>query len=182
MKAALIHLSDLHFEEANDIGIKRCEKLANTILFAKETVERLFIVVTGDVANKGLAKEFTLAKAFFKDLCTRLHLSELPGNEAILLIPGNHDCDFSEVGDVRPSLLEGVPSELETLDSKGEIARTLLHVQKHFWSFSAEATESRPLLNPNSTSLLTSPWAITALNSAASTLHGYLRDTKMPVC
>jgi hypothetical protein len=50
-------------------------------------------------------------------------------------IPGNHDCDFRNTGDLRPRLLANIDGLIATLDNTGETTATLLQVQKNFFEF-----------------------------------------------
>src|SRR5271165_770401 len=51
----------------------------------------------------------------------------------IVVVPGNHDCDFALQGDAREALLTGLSSRLSTLDRGGDIATQLLKVQHDFF-------------------------------------------------
>src|ERR1700745_616994 len=114
MKLAIVHLSDIHFKGKNDVGFKRREKLANTIAFSRSPDERLLFIVTGDIAYSGTTIQYEAASDFFLPLLLGFGLEI--NSSFIPFIPGNHDCDFSGVGDLRPSLLEKIPDQLDSLD------------------------------------------------------------------
>ena len=145
MKIAIVHLSDIHFKSSSDIGFRRREKLANTIAFSRSPEERLLLVVTGDVANTGSPDEYRVAEDFFRQLLIDLRMNAVVTPSELTLIPGNHDCNFHELGDLRPRLLAEVAAQLDTIDDKGETVKTLLQVQKDFFSFQQRITgESIP--------------------------------------
>lgn len=134
MKFAVVHLSDIHFRTKNDLCVRRAGKLANAIKFACSPDERIILVVTGDIANTGSPGEYKVAEDFFRPLLISLgvHLST---NPELVLIPGNHDCNFRELGDLRPGLLADIQEKLDTIDPNGETVRTLLQVQSGFFDF-----------------------------------------------
>jgi hypothetical protein len=134
MKFAIVHLSDLHFRTKNDVGFKRMEKLANAIRFFKSPDEQLIFVISGDVANSGSADEYKVAEAFFKPLFIGLGI-DAQREGLVNLIPGNHDCNFYDLSDLRPRLLSEIESQLDSIDSSGETVGTLLQVQQDFFIF-----------------------------------------------
>jgi predicted MPP superfamily phosphohydrolase len=140
MKTALVHISDLHFKGKSDVGFKRLDKLANAISFARSSDESVFLVVTGDIASTGAPEEYEVAAAFFRQLLTGLSLEGETPRSPIIFIPGNHDCDFRSVGDLRQILLDQIHDQLESIDTAGETVRAILQVQKNFFQFNAEMT------------------------------------------
>jgi predicted MPP superfamily phosphohydrolase len=146
MKVAVVHLSDIHFKNKLDTGFKRQEKLANVIAFSRSAGEQLLFAVTGDVAYSGNQSEYETAEAFFNTILIGLGLSGPTKPFPIVFIPGNHDANFREVGDLRPKLLESIHEQLGTLDVNGETVSTLLRVQANFFKFVSLMTgETIPL-------------------------------------
>ena len=135
MRLAVVHLSDIHFKSRSDVGFRRCEKLANTILFSRSPEEKLLFVVTGDVANTGSHAEYEVAEDFFRALFISLGVDATTVPSAATFIPGNHDCNFHNTGDLRPRLLSELADRLESIDEKGETVKTLLSVQSDFFHF-----------------------------------------------
>jgi len=140
MKVAIVHISDIHFKSKSDVGFKRQEKLANAIGFSRSPDERILFVVTGDIANSGTSSEYAVAADFFRPLLIGLCLDPTAKPSPIVFIPGNHDLNFREVGDLRPKLLESIHDQLGTLDVNGETVSTLLKVQSEFFEFVASMT------------------------------------------
>src|SRR5260370_11302499 len=66
------------------------------------------IVMSGDIAFSGKPAEYELATRFFRqllaDLAPACGISAIP----LLLIPGNHDCDFSLDTQTRAILLDSI--------------------------------------------------------------------------
>lgn len=139
MKLAIVHLSDIHFRSRNDVCIRRADKFANAIRYAHDPAERLLFVVTGDIANTGSPEEYAIAEAFLRPLLISLGVD--PSSD-LVLIPGNHDCNFRTVGDLRPQLLAQIKAQLDTIDANGEIAKALLQVQSDFFTFQETLTSN----------------------------------------
>ena len=140
MKIAIVHISDMHLKSTSDVGFKRLEKLANMISYSRAAEEELLILVTGDIANTGGANEYKVASAFFRKLLTSLNLEIGTPRSPIVLIPGNHDCDFQDLGDLRQILLDQIHDQLENIEVGGETVKAILQVQKNFFEFNTEIT------------------------------------------
>ena len=104
-----LHLSDLHIRE--EPGSKyNLDVVLDALLkdIQEFTVEKNlklnFIIITGDIANKGMDKDYALANNFLDNL---LHITNLTKDQ-LLVIPGNHDVNRPSVEDLvglRKSLL-----------------------------------------------------------------------------
>lgn len=69
--------------------------------------DKLFLVVTGDIAFSGLANEYYKAMEFFdfvKESIDEYTKKELD----IIMIPGNHDCNFKDYNKTRDNLIESI--------------------------------------------------------------------------
>lgn len=139
-KLAIVHLSDIHFKSPLDVGFKRAEQLANTIRFSRSTEEKLVFLISGDIANTGAPEEYAIAQKFFNIVFLSLGVKPDGQSNDVTFVPGNHDCNFRALGDLRPRLLAEVPSQLESLDENGETVTTLLKVLSDFFVFEASVT------------------------------------------
>ena len=90
----LLHISDLHIKEKEDFD--RSLVLDSLIERIKLDINKGFrpeiVIVTGDIAFKGIAPEYRLARVFFDKLLSCL---ELP-KERLFIVPGNHDVNRNE--------------------------------------------------------------------------------------
>ena len=87
-----LHLSDLHLSTShkyNQAFILESLLRDITERIANDRIEPNFIVVSGDIAYAGQAKEYELAGAFFDKLLRITGLSK----DKLFLVPGNHDID-----------------------------------------------------------------------------------------
>lgn len=85
----ILHLSDLHIDSGGHIYSRLHSALLNDIKAQMRFVpdDRLVIVVTGDIINKGDQKAISNAKKFF----TKLKEITESKVKAIYIVPGNHD-------------------------------------------------------------------------------------------
>lgn len=67
MNIGILHLTDLHISNKNiDIINKRIEPLVNSCQIQLSGIFKLYIVVSGDIANTGVQNEYALAVNFFQ--------------------------------------------------------------------------------------------------------------------
>src|SRR5206468_10138158 len=95
MKAAILHISDIHFQAARTNPVMgRPEAIVAALRSADPLLDGCIVAVTGDIAFSGKDEEYALANQFFKEL--RTSLERVPGFKFVrsFLVPGNHDCDF----------------------------------------------------------------------------------------
>lgn len=119
MKLAILHLSDLHIDSSNaDWIIDRAHHVANAVKMSFADCNKIYIVVSGDVANEGLTEQYESAVTFFTRLKSGLsnnYNGAIPVEKRILCVPGNHDVFLKEENKMRSVLLQSV------LDSYPEI-------------------------------------------------------------
>lgn len=82
----LLHLSDLHFDQRTSVDEKLGPLLEDVVCgLGFKTVE--YLVISGDMTNKGNEEGFEKAREFVAKLIGELGLSAL----RCILVPGNHD-------------------------------------------------------------------------------------------
>ncbi|GKU24074.1 hypothetical protein CFOLD11_09000 [Clostridium folliculivorans] len=89
-KFTLLHLSDLHIDNADDpnFAIAR-EYLKNDLIkIIKEKRKQIdAVVISGDIINKGKLQSYDLAKNMIREI---IDIAELSADK-VLIVPGNHD-------------------------------------------------------------------------------------------
>ena len=120
MKIAILHLSDLHINSANAAWIiDRAHQVANAVKMAFADCNKIYVVVSGDIANEGLAEQYEHAVTFFTRLksgLTNNYNGAIPVEKRILCVPGNHDVFLKEENKMRSVLLQSVQDSYPEID------------------------------------------------------------------
>ena len=90
-----LQISDIHFlccNETEDEYAQMREMLKEDLLGLKNKMGAIpFLLICGDIANKGQVTEFEAAKVYINQLCNVL---EVNGQKPdVFVVPGNHDID-----------------------------------------------------------------------------------------
>lgn len=133
---AIVHLSDIHLriDQKNPI-LAHVGQIVSAIRSHTLDVSELILVGSGDVAFSGKADEYKLAIDFLAGIERELKTLKDVSFLGTILIPGNHDCDFSREDDVRSTLLLSLPLKLDGIDPTGQYVTQLLAIQKEFFEF-----------------------------------------------
>lgn len=67
MKVAIIQMSDLHISSDKDYIIDNARKLARSVSSVLNTCQKVALVITGDIIDKGNVMMYQHAKRFLKD-------------------------------------------------------------------------------------------------------------------
>jgi hypothetical protein len=144
MEIALLHLTDIHVKTGTEPVLGRVEAIKGAVHEGAPNASACIIVISGDVAFSGSQAEYDAAYAFFDDL--RNQISSLPSMKVVelVVVPGNHDCDFRNESDIREYLLKDTDALYDSAIRPGsDRAQVLLDVQKAFFSFEAKLTKSK---------------------------------------
>jgi 3',5'-cyclic AMP phosphodiesterase CpdA len=137
MKVGILHLSDIHIENIDDWICNKGEKIAQAVWGTFEELDAIFVVVSGDVANKGFTEHYDHAYKFF--ISIRNYLQEQFSAKIFFIVaPGNHDCDFVNGkfdAKARLSFISTVRNSPESVDRGDSIFEGCLSVQEPFFYF-----------------------------------------------
>lgn len=125
MSIGLLHISDIHFRSKNDLEKINVKALKNAIYPSLLSIEELLIVVTGDIAFSGTEEQYVVAESFFNLLKTELKDKQV----YFVLVPGNHNCDFSREIPGRESVIEFIKQKQEV---KTKDIPLISEVQKNY--------------------------------------------------
>lgn len=132
MKIGICHLTDLHFTTKTDLGPK-LNSLARGLINDFYGVARIYLVVSGDISNSGKEEEFERAKSFLNRLkfllSTEFH--QIPVQ--LIIIPGNHDCNFDFDSQLRRNTIQSI--NYNSLGNDSSVINQCLVVQDTFWEF-----------------------------------------------
>jgi hypothetical protein len=96
-------------------------------------LKTLLVIFSGDISYSGLPSEFKVAGEFL-NLLIRTLASDLGiVVSGPFIVPGNHDCDFTKQGGIRPVLINALPEDLTTADD--DQIREMCKVQDSFFAF-----------------------------------------------
>lgn len=132
MKIGLLHLTDIHFTKNTDLGSKT-EKLAKVLINEFHNVDKIYLLISGDIAFSGKKEEYLKAKTFLSGIKLIVNNTYKNMEWLYILIPGNHDCDFSMGNDLRSLILKNM--NYETIGKDNSIIDLSISVQKEFWTF-----------------------------------------------
>lgn len=134
MKLLLIHLSDIHIKnELNPIQ-SRLELLVRSFKDEAMSVDYIYIVITGDIAYSGLGKEYYIAISLIEEIKSLINVY-IKKNAIVIMVPGNHDCDFScENQVVRDALISQIRQNNDIANNNA-VVRQCCTVQKSYFEF-----------------------------------------------
>jgi len=136
MPILLLHLSDIHFTESDDLQ-QRADPLRRAALAKCPKPDGVILLVSGDIANTGKPTEYARANRFLTALVASLAEAGVPQVD-VALIPGNHDCNLEDQVDTRQTLLDSLDTYLsKPIDFSGMNFRALMSVQEDFFRFVA---------------------------------------------
>lgn len=143
MKVAIIQMSDLHIASDKDYIIDNARKLARSISSVVNNCQKVALVITGDIIDKGNVVMYQQAKKFLTDFKNEIQKEVKLLDWQYVIVPGNHDLDFNMRVPMRQLILKdcignGVVSEPEYIQEA-------LKPQKEFWKFYGELTNEEKL-------------------------------------
>lgn len=98
MKIALLHLSDIHLNNRKCINNENIKRIAVT-LYSERKVDRVLILISGDIAFSGSSYEYTAAKYLIGTLISeikKIFQWKSKNKIVVICVPGNHDMNHSK--------------------------------------------------------------------------------------
>ena len=119
MKLLLVHLSDIHIRGEQEAVFSRKTNIIDAVKNLEYSLDGCVIVVTGDIAYAGTEGQLVKGWEFLESLKTSL-TKKLNADKTgtsipvhLVAIPGNHDCDFQDVGSAREIVINGIKNDHE---------------------------------------------------------------------
>ncbi|MGD9162405.1 MAG: SUMF1/EgtB/PvdO family nonheme iron enzyme [Desulfobacteraceae bacterium] len=120
----ILHLSDLHI--STDSNFDRSLVLDPLIdrvkKDRKDGIKPELVIVTGDIAFKGIKEEYDEAKIFFADLLEAMKLPE----ERLFIVPGNHDVNrekYRKSDNLTYNSMKDLNDELENIEYRADLLK-----------------------------------------------------------
>ena len=143
MTAVVLHLSDIHIRSEKDPILKRAGEIAKTVFSVLPNANHVFIVVSGDVAFSGTAEQYSAAKTFFLNI-RELLAAETLAPISFIVVPGNHDCDFTKNNGTRKMLVKGI-EDSAAADIDSSVIEGCTAIQKEFFEFRNSLEENEDI-------------------------------------
>ncbi len=140
MKTIVLHLSDAHFSKDWNFAEDRIPALAAGVFSIEPDFADVIIVFSGDIGSTGAAEDYLIAKRYLATLATLLTERNPSVTIRIVSVPGNHDLDFSFIGDASETLARDVVTNNKSLADAEGTYRVLLNSQNNFHLFDSETT------------------------------------------
>ncbi len=138
MRALIVHLSDFHITSDNAVLCSHTTPIASAVKTIESGIDICIVVASGDISLSGAKQEYVQALAFFvslKDALSRQLSEGEPSRSPLLkfvLVPGNHDCNFSAASSVRQVIVDTILSD-PTKANDSEMAKICTSVQDNFF-------------------------------------------------
>ena len=137
----LLHLSDIHITgDGSDVIGTRCEEIVDAIKNVDYALDMCVVVLTGDVAYSGKEEQYLRAIDFLDQiggqLSEKLSSKSAPTPLVVnyVVVPGNHDCDFSLNRDTRDPIIRSILDD-PSKSRSAEIVDVCTGVQTPFFEF-----------------------------------------------
>lgn len=143
MRIGIVQMSDLHITSADDYIVKNAAAVARSCKSIINTCNKVVIVVSGDIIDKGVVSNYAVAEKFFDDFKSELLKEAVLESYEYVFVPGNHDIDFDLDKQVRPLVVEKIQNR--DVVEEEMLVQVCLKPQEKFWDFVSKMNET-PLL------------------------------------
>ncbi len=134
MTIGILHFTDLHFNSENNIISSRIENFYSAVKLELQEIKQLYIVISGDVVNKGNIGGYQEAKEYLEKIKEKI-LQVIPlSNPKFVIVPGNHDCNFDYDNQLRKNAISSMGYETIGVDDNSVID-ICTNIQNDFWEF-----------------------------------------------
>jgi 3',5'-cyclic AMP phosphodiesterase CpdA len=94
MNIGILHLTDLHLKASENFIFNRIDRIRDALKIDFVSLERIYLVLTGDIVDKGVQLGYSHAKKFLLELKSKLESINNKSVVKFIIVPGNHDCNF----------------------------------------------------------------------------------------
>ncbi|MFM5867761.1 STAND family AAA ATPase [Aeromonas caviae] len=142
MKISILHLSDIHIKGTTEEEFleKVAPNLTNLTSYHASSSDVIFIAITGDIAFSGKEHEYLIASKFIEKLKNGINADTKKPVE-IIIVPGNHDCNFSNANQARSILLQFLTSNSNS-SLENDTINQIASIQDEYFKFEKD-------VNPN---------------------------------
>ena len=108
MKAAIIHLSDIHLKNQLNVASERIKHIAKAVSNVEVDLNAVIVAINGDIAYSGTTEEYAIAKRDILTLKAELENRFRGLPVYVIGVPGNHDCNFKDEQSARRMLIDSI--------------------------------------------------------------------------
>jgi predicted phosphodiesterase len=134
MNLAFLHLSDLHIKDSDSDLIKLAPLVSRAFLAHHNDASSFIVLVSGDIAYSGNKEEYDIARTFFTSLLNLISSDTPKIDPKIVIVPGNHDCNFKLDNDARKTIITSCSLPNPAIDDRTILLCT--ETQSSFFEFS----------------------------------------------
>lgn len=136
MRIGIIQMSDLHITSSGDFIVKNAAAVARSCKSIVNTCNKVVVVVSGDIIDRGKVANYCVAEKFFNDFKAELQKEAALESYDYVFVPGNHDIDFSLYDPVRPVIIDTIKNR--DIVEEEQFIQICLKPQEAFWNFVAK--------------------------------------------
>lgn len=134
MKILLLHLTDIHIDSNNHWVLGKEKLILDVIKDKIYDIDKLYFLITGDICFSGSKNEYKSATKFVNNLKIHANIIKKDCRVSIIMVPGNHDCNFSYSDQIRETVVEKM-DYVVIGDKDDSVIESCLKVQNDFWDF-----------------------------------------------
>jgi hypothetical protein len=146
VRLLVLHLSDIHLRTESDFVLDRVGAIVDSVRVLRDGVTCVIVAISGDVAFSGRAAEYELAMAWTESLLSGL--KRVFGDIATVhtvVVPGNHDCDFSTKSSARATLIDALARDADLANDPATVT-LCVEPQREFFAFRDKVAAEETLL------------------------------------
>ena len=132
MSFSIIHLSDIHLVGNSDRINNRVIALKQACAGAIRNACDVVVAITGDVAYSGQTEQYQQADKILCEVSDYLR-TEKNSNVSIVMVPGNHDCNFGNTNSVRDVLINSINPSIDA-----DYFKTVNSTQENYAQFASK--------------------------------------------
>lgn len=110
MKLMVVHLSDMHFRDSDNVSAGRVNAIVGTLQPQIKGIDAVLVIVSGDLAFSGDKQQFAEVKCFLDSFKKIIKSRYGIGRIDIVVVPGNHDVDY-EKGSLDGKFLDDIEKD-----------------------------------------------------------------------
>src|SRR5262249_54292906 len=108
----IVHLSDWHLRGGETRAWELLEPLVRAVASSESRPSHLVVAITGDVAFSGKKEEYAVAEQIIGKISGDLERA-VGVPVTVIIVPGNHDCNFDRDTAARKTLIKSVGPGIE---------------------------------------------------------------------